>query len=217
MPATAFKDVNEKVTFCFASPNELPARHSRNGRLSVLYLLRRELIETAGYDPNTDTEETVDARGIKNRLFVSLIAMFTAFDLLAKFQLGDKNGVGKRFVDFLTSPTGAGMDKSNADLFYAVRNSLVHSFGVPDVDALAKLGLQGVELRRRVATKDGGLLVVQRKSWSTPPHTVAELYIDGVFRTLHTAIVNYRAALFYVDTQRRFAPMFDKYGTIGMS
>ena len=85
-----FADLDDKIAFCFTSPKELPSSHNRDGRVSVLYLLRRELIETAGYNPNVDDEGAVDAGGIQNRLFVSLIAMFTAFDLLAKFQLGDQ-------------------------------------------------------------------------------------------------------------------------------
>src|SRR5882757_60250 len=88
-----FADVDGKISFCFGSPNDPPEKHNRAGLFSVLYLLRRELIDTAGYDPNLDTEAKVDAEGVKVRLFISLIGMFTAFDLLAKFQLGDSDGV----------------------------------------------------------------------------------------------------------------------------
>jgi hypothetical protein len=109
-----FTDLDDKIAFCFGSPNELPERQSRDGRVSVLHLLRRELIETAGYDPNTDDENTVEAGGIRRRLFVSLIAMFTAFDLLAKFQRGDEGGVGPRFKAFLTS-AGTEMNLQTAE------------------------------------------------------------------------------------------------------
>jgi hypothetical protein len=141
--------------------------------------------------------------------------MFTAFDLLAKLQLGDKDGPGKRFKAFLTS--AAGMQRSDAELFYAVRNSLTHAFGVPDIDSLAKLGLQGVELRRRGETQDG-LAVVQRRSWGEPSRTVAILYIDGAFRTLMTTLRNYRRSLSEsVEARRQFDQMFDKYGMINMA
>ena len=134
--------------------------------------------------------------------------MFTAFDLLAKFQFGDTGGVGKRFTDFLISPSGTGMQQADAELFYAIRNSLVHAFGVPDIDALARLGLQGVEIHRRTETKDG-LLTVQRKSWSG--HTVAVIYVDGVFSVLHYSIGNYRNFLATsADAQKQFDTMFEK-------
>ena len=94
--------LDRKIAWCFSSPNDPPAKHSRDGRFSVMYLLRRELIDTAGYNPDADNEDAVDAEGVRNRLFASLIVMFTAIDLLAKFQFGDKNGVGDRFTGFLT-------------------------------------------------------------------------------------------------------------------
>lgn len=211
-----FADLDDKIAFCFSSPTATPSRHNRQGTFSVLYLLRRELVETAGYDPNTDDEARVDADGIKHRLFVSLIAMFTAFDLLAKFQLGDQGGLGRRFTDFLVSPAGGGMQQADADLLYAVRNSVTHAFGVPDADSLAKLGLKGVELHQRVETREG-LVVVQRKTWSKPPQTFAEVYIDGVFRALMASIENYRESLSVsVEARAQFESMFDKYGTIRM-
>ena len=46
-----FADVNDKIAFCFTAPAVSTPQHSRDGVVSVLYLLRRELIETAGYDP----------------------------------------------------------------------------------------------------------------------------------------------------------------------
>ena len=183
-----------------------------------MYLLRRELIDTAGYNPDADNEDAVDAEGVRNRLFASLIVMFTAIDLLAKFQFGDKNGVGDRFTGFLTSATGAGMKQDNAELLYAVRNSLVHAFGVPDSDILARLGLRGVELHRRIEAKDG-LVVVQRKTWH-PNVEIAVLYIDGVFRVLKASIQNYHEALLVetaTDLRSQFEEMFDKYGTINMA
>ena len=57
-----FVDLNDKINFFFDAPTNDPARHYRAGLTSVLYLLRCELVETAGYDPGSgDTEETVDA------------------------------------------------------------------------------------------------------------------------------------------------------------
>lgn len=109
-----FADLNDKIDFCFDTPTKAPAAHVRGTLASVLYLLRRELIETAGYDPAAgDSEQEVYDGGVKNRLFATLIVTMTGFDLLAKFQFGDKNGeVGKRFLAFLTSPDGGEKDRS---------------------------------------------------------------------------------------------------------
>lgn len=208
-----FADVTDKIYFFFDSPTTPPQDHKRDTLASVLYLLRRELIETAGYDPAAgDTEEAIDAGGVQRRLFASLILMFTGFDLLAKFQRGDRGHVRDRFKKFLKSPDGAGMTSSDAELFYAIRNSLVHAFGVPDANMLAKLGMQHVGIsKERVVFKSGGLLVVQGKG------DVAVIYIDGVFRTFTHAIQAYHDTLFGSasgPSRAQFEAMFEKYGTI---
>ena len=94
----------------------------------------------------------------------------------------------------------------------------MHAFGVPDSDMLARLGLRGVELHRRIEAKDG-LVVVQRKTWH-PNVEIAVLYIDGVFRVLKASIQNYHEALLVeraTDLRTQFEEMFDKYGTINMA
>jgi hypothetical protein len=218
MAGAVFADLNDKISFCFESPNTEPAKHRRGDLVSVLYLLRRELIETAGYDPNTDTESVVDATGVRNRLFASLILMFTAFDLLAKLHLGDAGGVGARFKEFLKSTEMAEMEPEHADLFYAIRNSLVHAFGVPDSDSLQKLGLKSVALVQRkefiVDGKVQGLYTVSNQG------DVAIIYVDGLFRTLYWTIERFQETLFGTSTEenrKRFEEMFDKYGTMHWS
>jgi hypothetical protein len=91
--------LSEQISCFFDRLNTPPSEHNRGGLHSVLYLLRRELIETAGYDPNAGSESAADAGGIKRRLFASLILMFTTFDLLAKCALGDTGGVAARFKE----------------------------------------------------------------------------------------------------------------------
>jgi hypothetical protein len=215
---TPLADTASKILFFFESPNTPQESHQDGTLTSVLYLLRRELIETAGYDPASgDTEDTVDATGVRRRLFASLIVMFTGFDLLAKFQRGDAEGVGERFKAFLRSPEGGDVSSYTADLFYAARNSLVHAFGVPDADALSRLGMHGVAFDMRRAGVLGdmrGLTVVERQG------DFAIIYIDGVFRCWRTAIGRFRESLYGQDAGPKravFEEMFDKYGTINIT
>jgi hypothetical protein len=210
-----FTDVEDKVVFFFDLPRRHVSAHKRGTFVSILYLLRRELIETAGYDPGVHDEAAVDASGVRNRLFASLILMFTAFDLLAKFRLGDSGGVGARFKEFLQAEDGGQMDPSQAELLYAIRNSLVHAFSVPAPDTLQRLGMKGVALaQRKEFTSVGGL----KGLTTTSTHgETAVVYIDGVFRELQTAINSYRDSLYGSDAQDnriRFEQMFDKYGSI---
>jgi hypothetical protein len=72
--------------------------------------LRRELIETLGYEPDIDNEASVKVAGAKRLLFASLILMFTMVDLLAKF-MSDEDGVAIRFKEFLRSPDGGELSK----------------------------------------------------------------------------------------------------------
>src|SRR5688572_10165989 len=100
--------LRDDIRFFIDDPSRPPSVHQRGGLCSVLYLLRRELIETMGHHPDLRNEADVAREGGTTRAFASLILMFTLIDLLAKFRLGDDTpiGVGKRFKDFLTSPEG---------------------------------------------------------------------------------------------------------------
>lgn len=208
---------DEDVDFFFADPSTPPLVHARGDQFSVLYLLRRELLETQGYDPNRDEEAAAWKEGARNRLFASLSLMFTGIDLVAKFEQGDKSGgVGARFQKFLTSPEGGGLDASAAELLYAVRNSMLHAFGVPDSEMLAKLGMKQIAIaQRRMAdtTMGAGSVSVRTNG------EVAEVYVDGVYRVMLDAVDNYRDSLFGSSAQparTQFDQMFVKYGTIRM-
>jgi hypothetical protein len=212
-----FADLNDRIAFFFDEPTHSPDVHKRDGVASVLYLLRRELIETAGWDPGAgEDEQKVYDNGVRNRLFASLIVMFTGFDLLAKFQFGDKTGeVGKRFKDFLMSPDGGGTTELEARIFYGVRNSLTHSFSVPDAEALAKLGMQSVGIARRYEGTYGGTRGVS--TLTVQSGDVALIYVDGVYRTFFTAVRRLQDSLYgggSSDARTMFEAMFDKYGTL---
>lgn len=213
-----FSDVEDKIRFCFDGPKTAPREHRRGGVTSVLYLLRRELVETAGYNPDTVDEAAVERSGVRNRLFASLILMFTGFDLLAKLQRGDKEDIGVRFRAFVGAAKGGAMTAQDAHLFYAIRNSLVHAFGVPNQAKLSRLGLTDLQLaQRQVWPESGGetgLLIVSH----TPP--VATLYIDGVYAALLRSIARVEDSLYGADSaaaRGQFEQMFDEYGSIGWS
>ena len=180
----------------------------------MLYLLRRELIETLGYDPNATTEDEVDERGSRNRLFASTILMFTAVDLLAKYTCGEAGGIGDRFKRFLQSPDGGGLAPQEAELLWAVRNSLVHAFGLPDSGRLSHTGHQAVGIGQRLATTSGGidgLLVIAHRGDD------AVVYVDGLFRVIKHAISRYQETLYgsgATDARRAFASAFSSYGWI---
>jgi hypothetical protein len=209
-----FNNVADKIAFCFTPLTTAQSVHSRNGVVSVLYLLRRELIETAGHDPNVHDEGHVELKGVKHRLFISLIGMFTGFDLLAKLQLGDQGGVRERTKIFLQSLSGAGLSANDADLFYTIRNSLIHAFGAPtDEEWLRKRQLSGVGIAQREELPHGRLLVVKE----SPATKMAWIYVDGVCGVWRRAIEQSdRHFQNSPDTHRRFEKMFDKYGTLGM-
>lgn len=212
-----FTDVVEKIYFFFDSPNTPPGDHKKGTLASVLYLLRRELIETAGYDPAAGgSEDRAAAEGVQRRLFASLIVMFTGFDILAKFQFGDKSGeVGKRFIDFLRSTEGPALTETNAKMFYAIRKSMTHAFGVPDADMLQKLGMTSITVaqRKEQTMGDGtrALVIAEQRG------DVAVVYIDGVYSMFKHAVESYHDTLFgagSADPGTMFEKMFDKYGTI---
>jgi len=209
-----FEDDNDQIAWFFGAPSTDPAHHARAGANSVLYLLRRELIETIGYDPNTETEDDVDQGGSRRRLFASAILMFTTVDLLAKYMFGDSGGIGERFKQFLQSPDGGGLAPSDAELLWAVRNSLVHAFGLPDSTRLAATGHQSVGIAQRLPTTAGGfdgLVVVAHRG------DAAVVYVDGLFRVVKHAIDRYRQTLSGAgssEARTAFTSAFSSYGWI---
>ena len=73
------------IDFFFAPPQISMQEHTRDGQYSVLYLLRRELLETMGYHPDLESEDQAGSEGARNQVVCVLVLTFTGFDLLAKF------------------------------------------------------------------------------------------------------------------------------------
>ena len=107
---------DERVKFLFDDPRRRIEDHRTDGLCSILYLLRRELLETLGYDPLIQTEDDARRGGARRRLFASTILMFTTCDLIAKFLLGDRGKVGERFTDFLQHSDAAALSADEAEV-----------------------------------------------------------------------------------------------------
>lgn len=209
--------MDDDIEFFFHPPNTPSLHHQRNGQFSVLYLLRRELLETLGFNPDTEDESSVWTEGPRHRLFASLILTFTAIDLLAKFHQGAEGGVGQRFRAFLTSWEGAQIGRDDAELLWAVRNSLVHSFSGPDSETLSRLGMSEVVIAQRLiqdTSMGEGHVFVRSNGVS------AVIYIDGVYRLLVSAINTYHMALFGSEEtalRPKFGASFRRFGTLRVS
>lgn len=214
---TDFLDDDERVAFFFTDPRTAPAAHSRRGVHSILYLLRRELIETLGYTRKTDGEDDVSAGGSRHRLFASLILMFTAMDLLGKFMFPDDNRATTRFLKFVRAEDGAGRTEFEVQLLWAWRNSLVHAFGTPAPGDLAAFNVTTYVLAQR--KEPPGAPRVSIVDFD-PASGVAALYVDGVFSVLRRAIRAYYESLVGTGSQEqrtKFREAFEKYGLIQMA
>jgi hypothetical protein len=202
----------------FTPPEDVDAKE---GRHSVLCQLRREIQEClVDADPQpeaallralSDPTRTPEVR----RLFASTMLTLGGIDLLAKFLDGRDTHrpgeVGCRFERFVRRYMGrAGPEAPSA--LYAVRNTLMHSFGLYDTRTRRWIQLTaGAPLAPTTPAVSGAV-----GAWQVD---VLALYRDFV-----DAIGDYRAAL-RGDTgsmpigtspslQDRFAGMYPRYGTL---
>jgi hypothetical protein len=92
---------------------------------SVLYLLRRDVLQCMGIDPNTGNPINNSA------IWPGTMAILAGIDLLGKFYAGsDQLGqVGQRFKDYIDKYFN-GISTTDKDTIYQLRNSLLHSFGL---------------------------------------------------------------------------------------
>jgi hypothetical protein len=211
------KTQEEFIDWSFQKPSVRMLEHQRSGVCSVLYLLRREIIETLGYHPDHDTEKTVIDGGSKRRLFASTILMFTALDLLAKYMFGLQRGNGAVFKEFVQSPKGAGIPRADAELLWSFRNALVHGFSLPDSEQLKMKDHPPVGLGQRKLISSNGLcghVVVGHEV------DAVVVYVDGLYFTVVCAIENYRETLLgssSSEARKLFEQVFATHGTIRLS
>jgi len=95
---------------------------------STLYLLRRDVAQCLGFNPNTSEE---DKKKYPPALWPALMGIFAGIDLLAKFYCdNDKQGkVGERFKKYIQEYF-KGIAPGQEDHLWLVRNALMHSFGL---------------------------------------------------------------------------------------
>jgi hypothetical protein len=204
---TAWITGADRVSFFFEAPGSPLETHSVGGRVSTLCLLRRELLDTLGHDPDTVSEAEAATRGVQHRPFASSMLMLTVLDLLAKFAYGDASGqVGQRFKRLIEDPNGAGLPPHQAEVFWRVRNSLVHAFGLPHETERAGLGLQNIGAWRRHRAEPDICAEIHDGQ--------ALIYVDGVYtRVLRTIAWSYDVAK-RDGVSSRFEELLDKYGAV---
>jgi hypothetical protein len=205
MPLT---DDHDRIGFFFDDPSRPQSEHVLEGRASTLYLLRRELLDTLGYDPSADEERDAFKEGVRHRPFASSMLMFTVLDLLAKFALGDDGKVGKRFMRFLQLPQGPAMGEEEGQQLYAVRNSMVHAFGLPHADELSRWGVKQLWVHRRNYEAPHML--------SSSNGDVLNLYVDGFYQLVFLTIrARENAARAASEPEiGLFREMFERYGAV---
>ncbi|MBU2857062.1 hypothetical protein HF289_09340 [Acidithiobacillus ferrooxidans] len=92
---------------------------------SVLYLLRRDVYQCMGIDPNTGCKTGNQA------IWPGVMAILAGIDLLGKFYAGsdDIGQAGPRFRDYIKKYFN-GIGPQDHETIYQLRNALLHSFGL---------------------------------------------------------------------------------------
>lgn len=144
----------EEVRELFRPPEDDPPVP---GTVSVVYILRRELVETlvnlGPFDGKVITERQAVSVIAKDphRLFASTILMCIGIDLLATLSYGDAGGIGGRFTRLLRSSDPTCFDAPRARRIWALRNGLVHSFSLRPHSS----GIQYKRKRIKASHKNG--------------------------------------------------------------
>jgi hypothetical protein len=199
----------------FTPPEDFVAKE---GRHSVLWLLRREIQEClVDCEPQAEAAllgELADPlrRPVVRRLFTSAMLTLGGIDLLGKFLAGDDTTgkVKRRFQQFVRDYMGrAGPGAPEA--LWAARNALMHSFGLYDTPTPSTPG--GIRL-----TAGGGVPAV------SGPGDAWQVDVLALYGAFVEAVGAYRDAL-RADTgsvpmgpspslRDRFAAMYWRYGTL---
>jgi hypothetical protein len=183
----------------FLSPRTKVPRPNQFG---VLYLLRRDIDQCMGIDPDTGQG------GGPTALWPGAMAILAGVDLLAKFFKGsDKQGkAGERFSCFLEHFFG--MNSTDREVIYQLRNALLHSFGL----------YSKTETTKTKTGKQYHFVLTDSGTGALVSHTLPDEYHVNL-RVLHsefeTAVGAYCTKL-GSDTQLQsnFAAMFRNYGSI---
>lgn len=186
---------DKEADLFFMSPREHPKPPQW---FSVLYLLRRDIDQCMGLDPDTGCSSNSQA------LWPGAMAILAGIDLLGKFFAGsdDRGDVSKRFQEFLAEFRQA-LSASERYTIYQLRNALLHSFGLYSKSSSGRV-------YRFFLTAEGQALV-------SNPRTDECYFVD--LRMLHQnfeeAIQAYQAKLkSKPDLQQKFRAMFTNYGRV---
>jgi hypothetical protein len=122
----------DDVVFFFTVPlADLVRNQQGEPRRSVLAMARQEILDCLVGDWRSSEKNVAARPSDYHRLYASAMVIFAAIDLLAKFHAGDaKGGVAQRFLTFVHEFMG--LSEADAEAVYAVRNSMMHSFGLYD-------------------------------------------------------------------------------------
>ena len=171
----------------------------------ILYLLRRDIIQCLGKNPNGRANLGVPA------IWPGAMAILAGIDLLAKYLAGNdaSGGVGPRFRCFVHKYFGP-ISAGDEETVYQLRNALLHSFGLYS----ERLSKKGVVTKFRFVlsfqiTVKGSPLVMDlgHDSYMIDVAELHNRFEAGV--CAFQADVDRDAAL-----QMNFEKMFVKYGSI---
>ncbi len=184
---------NAEIDHFFSDPRILlsPPR-----AFSVLYLLRRDIDQCMGIDPNTGCKIKFEA------LWPGTMAILAGIDLLAKFYTGKNatGNVGERFEEFVREFFS--LNQADAKTLYNLRNALLHSFG---------LYLEKEDCYFVLTAVDGGILVVRENNKCC-------VNLLTLHKGFECAISAYKSKLLEsTDLQDKFSQIYKKYGTISIS
>ena len=184
---------SKEAELFFKKPAETP---TIPGTFGILYLLRRDILQCLGFDPNTGT------RNKEPVLWPGGMAILAGIDLIAKFYKGDDTigQVGQRFKDFITKylqPISTGDEET----IYQLRNSLLHSFG----------------LYSQTQNQTYHFILTASKSLLAQQTASGKFQIDllTLYEQFEKAIDKYADDLNETpDLQSKFTLMFQNYGAI---
>lgn len=99
-------------------------------KLSVLYLLRRDIFRCMGYTKNDKNKKLIKDENVAPIIWPGLMTILSGIDLLGKFYAGndDSRKVGDRFMDYCQ--TYMYLNGEKAEAIYQFRNAMIHSFGL---------------------------------------------------------------------------------------
>lgn len=113
------KTLDEKIDFFFRNSTDVPI----GPNFSYLYLLRRDIFTSLGFDPSTMTPINYQV------LWPGVMGILAGIDLLGKYLEGDdvKTSVTHRFKNYYQKYFD---NKYDCEIIYQLRNSMLHSFGL---------------------------------------------------------------------------------------